>query len=1827
MRLKFLSIFLALTRFLSADPAPGSAIDGEPSLLVSDLVDPFTGTCFYHAEDMRVEGFVPIVIERSYGTGNGDHPNTYGGWRFLPHLCLHYHQNIIEDGNEFFIHGGMAIVPERSGGVICYKQCDWRQFEIDFTQHNNGFTNTGKGSISSRTNIKNHRLEFDGRTFTFKAADGGIRVYRYDGKTIPERTKNTDFDFYLMEERLPNGCWYLYSYDRQHRIFEIRSTNPSRTKTFAWVKFHYTNKFKYGMEVEASDGRKIHYETSQNRGLCEVSSTEIPRRRFEYVKHHGVHELSKEILPSGSWFYFQHYAKGLHDLGNDIRITLPSNEDPRSDRVKLIEYPPNLNTSKNLAYRFIYHVKPRGKKEKRDYLSNVSEVLDPESNQTFYYYDDKGKPFSIIQYGQKGHGILYGNWSYAYGSGNPHGDHELTARNVETPYGRTDFSKTFLYDEKGNVLKERLWGNLTGKSLAPLSLDEHRCPIANGCETITTKYAYSSEGLLIRSEEENGLITTYEYLPGMPLLIKKLLWDKDHLIRREFFSYDDDHIPICHIVDDGIDSNPDNLSNVTYRKILRIRPKQQMPACGLPEQINEFTIDKTTGNELLLRKTIIHYDPHGLVNKEEFFDAKGIFSHSLQYRRDEKGRVIEEIDPLGNSKRCAFDCDGLKISEISPSGNIIKNIYDLNGHLVTRSEESSGSFHTSSIVYDSLGLPVRIVDYLGHETSFILDRFGHPLLTVLPNRTSQIGKTFDGLGHELTCIDPLGNIKTTDYNARGKPTYIAFPDGTHQEFLYATNGTLTEIIDQERNRQYFEYDCLGRKTSHTYFDANGQFLKQERFVYDAFHLLEHIDAAGNATHFFYDEAGRKIRESGIQDIVYEYDDNGRLFKKTVGESANLYFYDLLGRIVEEKEETLRGQIISHRKTVYDQEGRVIEKWVWNGDWQIEGACVYDGFGRIVDKIDGCGRVTHIAYDESYIENGKRLLRIITTDPSGLQTIEIKDLSDRSLRIEIIGFLSKRLSLVEYTYDARGCNIRETLTKITPASEHKIITLRTWDSMGRVLSLTEAAGTDKERITRYGYTARGLLAFTQKPDGIIISTAYDALGRALSKHSSDGTIDYSYEYNLLDEVLFIEDHVFQLTSQRAYDSWGRLLNDHLATGSSIDFTYDDLGRRTQVMLPDYSSIAYRYDNNYLTSISRHDPRGLELYAHRYLSYDGLKRVVVSQFPERFGIEKLCYDGCGKLIERKSTFFKQTILKQDPDGNVLEFSSDDIMKIFAYDPLGQLIQEPCHTYSFDNLHNRLEKDTHPYQVDDLNQLLSSSDTGFTYNINGCPLVKNTPDGEIHFIYDALDRLIAVEKTASWRAEYYYDAWHRRLHSVTYTFENGSWKEAKSEYYLWDHDCEIGSCDSSGTIQEFRVLGWGGPSEKNTTVAIELHGQLYIPVHDLFGSIHRILSYGATRIETETYDTTMFGEGVGESSSSNPWRFAGKRYDPLTGFIYFGKRFYCPKEGRWLTPDPRGLSVGINLYAFVRNNSLRFSDAFGEAWEQDNIFKDVVGERDENGAYTQDFLFLTEVVQDVIHLLGMGVTAIGLHFVPDVLGGGVLRHTGDYMQTICEPGLYDRFPHLKDPTFEIDTKSGLIRIPGEKVPKTAHVGVNGMLNRRSDAMKLGRAMSAALGGREVYILYNATHGIFADLYDFAMEKCNIMNHPSSLLSKAINSFLDEFGEGGRIIIFAHSEGGAITKNALLSLNQEKRNMLEVYTFGSASLFDKTLAGSVQHYVATRDPFPFFASPLDYAKAVFANDGSVKFVGDAAGLPEHGMMQGTYWEKFTAIADDKKISYGCPK
>jgi RHS repeat-associated protein len=97
------------------------------------------------------------------------------------------------------------------------------------------------------------------------------------------------------------------------------------------------------------------------------------------------------------------------------------------------------------------------------------------------------------------------------------------------------------------------------------------------------------------------------------------------------------------------------------------------------------------------------------------------------------------------------------------------------------------------------------------------------------------------------------------------------------------------------------------------------------------------------------------------------------------------------------------------------------------------------------------------------------------------------------------------------------------------------------------------------------------------------------------------------------------------------------------------------------------------------------------------------------------------------------------------------------------------------------------------------------------------------------------------------------------------------------------------------------------------------------DGLGSVTSLSNSTGSLAQTYGYDS--FGKQTNSSGSlTNPFQYAGRELDSESNLYYNRARYFDPASGRFLAEDPEGFDAGVNLYAYVLNNPVVFTDPFG-------------------------------------------------------------------------------------------------------------------------------------------------------------------------------------------------------------------------------------------------------------------------------------------------------------
>ncbi len=77
---------------------------------------------------------------------------------------------------------------------------------------------------------------------------------------------------------------------------------------------------------------------------------------------------------------------------------------------------------------------------------------------------------------------------------------------------------------------------------------------------------------------------------------------------------------------------------------------------------------------------------------------------------------------------------------------------------------------------------------------------------------------------------------------------------------------------------------------------------------------------------------------------------------------------------------------------------------------------------------------------------------------------------------------------------------------------------------------------------------------------------------------------------------------------------------------------------------------------------------------------------------------------------------------------------------------------------------------------------------------------------------------------------------------------------------------------------------------------------------------------------YGSSAYQASSSQVETPKRYRYTGQERDDETSLYYHGARLYAPWLGRWTSADPAGLSDGVNLYLYVRDNPVRNVDRRG-------------------------------------------------------------------------------------------------------------------------------------------------------------------------------------------------------------------------------------------------------------------------------------------------------------
>lgn len=1666
-----------------------------PSTIVGGVVNVLTGRYVETTTDYVSATANPINIERSYSNGT----------KMLGYL--HGYSDLNISGTAYYLKKEIyeATVIEDGVKLKYYAGTNTNNHYLPIETLNSSISNTAPAKISGHVNYKSRC--WMGKYVT-PIVRNGLTFSYYGYEHCPNH-------YFRTQVLHPTDCRHLYGYDDM-RVNNVKSVD-SNGKLLAELKV-VDHPFSFSgmgrIELIGDEGKTLTYHLSLCAEIngykrCNVSRVESnfqPSIEYEYQPRpykDKPHLLTKKILPEGRF------------------LEVVYSDDPkRKKRVEVLKAPIGTDESAIPMYTF-------------EYLKKKTNVWDAIGNRTSYF---KNKDRRLVRINHHyNNDNLYRSEVLCWGS---HGKRKdptfLRSRHLVGSHGTVYMSKRFLNDEKGDVIEESLYGNLTGNG--PLRNDVHE----TSGEKYKVHYTYSLHNVKTESksvgQKSNIQTIEYDYYGQTSLVQLKTVSDFKKVRERYYYEYDPCGVAVLEIIDDGSSRDIEDFEGVTQRTIKRV----QLSDRGLPvEEINSY-IDLSTSHEIQLSRVVIHYSDWGHVLQKDYFDGDDRYAFSESWSYNAYGWVTEETDRSGRVTYYDYDGVGNCIRKLVPHQECeILSTYDYSNRLIKEEERhDDGRVLTKSYAYDLKGNRTLEVDPFGHEIAYKYDEFNRVISKTLPSIRDPQGKPvsgteryeYDVMNHLKYKYDVNGKKTRIYTTAYGKPYKIVHPDKTTEKVVYFLDGSVNYTTDSQGTKTHFIYDYKGRKISEIKVSKRNKILSCKQWKYSAFQLLEEIDAWGNVTTYHYNGAGQLMMTcKGDAETHLVYDSLGReieRWEKSGEQSFRItkVMYDLLDQVIEERVEDEQGNLFLLKEYVYDAWGNCVCEST-HGTHSISSTLTqYNSSGLPIRTLLPDGSETLFHYDTDYINShGQNVLSTLAIDAKGNVHEVVYDTRNQITCEETKNTYSETVQKTKHFYDQAGHLILKSENVIVDGEilrEHR--TAFDYDVRGREIAVIEAMGEPEQKITRRTYTDFGEVEEIFRPNGIILYHQYDLLSRLSRLTSSDETVDYAYTYDQNDNIVDVVDHLTSSHTKRSYDVHGHVVEEELAHGFALSYAYDPMGRLTYVELPDSSTIEYGYDAEHLREIKRGS------FVHRD-HYDLSGKRDFTVLMNGLGDIHYTYDECLRPVSIDSPYLT-SVLSYDRIGNVVALDQDDAegryYRHFEYDDLNQITSDDEHEYSYDSLGNRLLLDGVNSEVNVLNQLLSDGRNEYTYDFNGNLISKNSQQ----YAYDALDRLIETVNGGQ-RTTYAYDPFHRRLSKTHYTFRDQRWEEISTERYIYQGDKEVGVVDSTGHFVQLRVMGVGVGGDVGAAVLMELEGESYVPLHDYRGNVS-VLVHAFTGEIAESYRFDGFGvETVFSEGFKNPWRFSSKRVDEETGWSYFGARYYDSECGRWTTPDPMWFVDGTHLYCYVRNNPTMFIDPEG--------------------------LFL-EALKGFI----------------DATAGSVFEFRSDFYDVNGEiPQGYEVVPTSHD--FSFDHRSILLRPEDEVGYGSFHIGVNnGILNSLEDAIEFHKLISQMAPNSTSSCNYNSTHGGW-DIVEAGLNLLGMNSKPVTQLHHDWDTFFSNATEDSSYLQVAHSQGVIQVRNALKSYEPELRKKIHVIAIAPAAYINQNLCGSVMHYVSKRDFVPWLDLP----------------------------------------------------
>jgi len=295
-------------------------------------------------------------------------------------------------------------------------------------------------------------------------------------------------------------------------------------------------------------------------------------------------------------------------------------------------------------------------------------------------------------------------------------------------------------------------------------------------------------------------------------------------------------------------------------------------------------VDEPDGAQHLLA-----YDERGYL--KESVNALG---EAVSYAYDATGNLLSVTDAFGTLLDMGYDPRGLRTTVTMPQGATTKFEHDGESNLVAVVEPDGGR---KSIEVDDIGRIIGFVDQLGRRTTYTYDAMNRLVRIAGPGGAgTHIGVDAEGRMVSMTTAD--GGTYRVHWAGFNSVHQLDLPDGRSLHYRYDRQGQLVLVVDERGERHEIGRDLAGRIVAERFADG-----RHYRYVHDAAgRLVRHDNGADEPCVIERDPVGRVTKRTyhDASEETFEYDPEGRLVASANGEVGVQLGYDDRAYLVREQ---------------------------------------------------------------------------------------------------------------------------------------------------------------------------------------------------------------------------------------------------------------------------------------------------------------------------------------------------------------------------------------------------------------------------------------------------------------------------------------------------------------------------------------------------------------------------------------------------------------------------------------------------------------------------------------------------------------------------------------------------------------------------------------------------------------------------------------------------------------------------------------------------------------------------------------------------------------